>query len=95
VDDCVTHLLTQLLILRCFSNEHQFKKGWNFIKENVVEIQDYSRGDYHYNLPKKIQFTQSAPASKTSEMVFLNIMERWKNLAAKELIRIETITNRT
>jgi len=68
------------------------KKGWNFIKENLVEIQDYSRGDYHTTLPKKIQFTQSAPASKKVKWFLKQIMEDEKILAAKRLYEIEPIT---
>jgi hypothetical protein len=92
-DDCVkTSFNGNYDIEVAISTNIKFKKGWNFIKENLVEIQDYSRGDYHTTLPKKIQFTQSAPASKKVKWFLKQIMEDEKILAAKRLYEIEPIT---
>ena len=37
----------------------QLKKGWNFIKETLVETQEYTREDYHRQIPKKISYTNA------------------------------------
>lgn len=70
----------------------QFKKGWNFIEENLVEIQNYSEGDYHTILPKKIQFTKSSPASKKVKWVLKQIQEDEKIQTAKRLYNLTPIT---
>ncbi len=70
----------------------QFEKGWNFIEENLVEIQDFSRGDYHTTKPKKIQFTQSSPASKKVKWFLKQIMDDEKIQSAKKLFNLDPIT---
>ncbi len=70
----------------------QFKKGWNFIEENLVEIQNFSRGDYHTTLPKKIQFTQSSPVSKKVKWFLKQIMDDKKIQSAKKLFNLDPIT---
>jgi len=41
------------------NSDIQFKKGWNFIKETLVETQEYTREDYHGQIPKKISYTNA------------------------------------
>jgi len=41
------------------SGDIQFKKGWNFIKETLVETQEYAREDYHTPIPKIISYTSA------------------------------------
>lgn len=70
----------------------QFKKGWNFIEENLVAIQDYSKDDYHTTLPKKIQFTQSSPSSKKVKWFLKQTMDDEKIQSAKRLYDLVPIT---
>lgn len=70
----------------------QFEKGWNFIEENLLEIQNYSRDDYHTTKPKKIQFTQSSPASKKVKWFLKQIMKDEKIESAKTLFNLPRIT---
>ena len=92
-DECVkTSFKGNYDIEVAISANIQFEKGWNFIEESLVEIQDYSRDDYHTTLPKKIQFTQSAPASKKVKWFLKQIMEDEKILTAKKSYEIEPIT---
>jgi len=74
------------------SADIQFEKGWNFIEENLAEIQKFSREDYHTTLPKKIQFTQSSPASKKVKWFLRQIQENEKIQAAKRLYNVTAIT---
>ncbi|WP_432410669.1 hypothetical protein [Rasiella sp. SM2506] len=92
-DECVkTSFKGNYDIEVAISTNIQFEKGWNFIEESLVEIQDYSRDDYHTTLPKKIQFTKSAPASKKVKWFLKQIMEDEKILAAKKSYEIAPIT---
>ena len=70
----------------------EFEKGWNFIEENLVEIQSYSKGDFHTNKPKKIQFTKSLPASKEVKWFLRKIQEDEKIETAKRLDKLTPIT---
>jgi hypothetical protein len=72
----------------------QLKKGWNFIKENLVAVQDYSRGDYHTTKPKNIHFTKSSPESKEVKWFIKQIAEDEKIRAAKKLYNVAPITNK-
>jgi hypothetical protein len=44
------------------SADIQFKKGWNFVKSSVVEVQHYGENNEH-TVAKKILFTLSSPES--------------------------------
>ncbi len=70
----------------------QFKKGWNFIEENLVAVQNYSKGDYHATKPKKIQFTKSSPASKKVKWFLRQIKKDEKIQVAKRLDNFTPIT---
>jgi hypothetical protein len=70
----------------------EFEKGWNFIEESLVEIQDYSRDDYHAKIPKKIAFTKSSPASKKVKWFLSQIEEDEKIQTAKRLYNLTPIT---
>ena len=37
----------------------KFNKGINLIEETLVEIQDYKKGDYHAQIPKKITYSNA------------------------------------
>lgn len=72
----------------------QFKKGWNFIKENLVEIQNYSKNDYHITLPKKIHFTSSDPTSKEVKWFIKQIAKDEEIQIAKKLYSLTLITKK-
>ena len=74
------------------SADIQFEKGWNFIEENLIEIQDFSRGDYHTTTPKKIQFTKSSPGSKKVKWFLKQIKKDEKIQVAKRLDKFTPIT---
>jgi len=92
-DECVkTSFKGNYDIEVAISTNIQFEKGWNFIEESLVEIQDYSRDEYNTTLPKKIQFTQSAPASKKVKWFLKQIMDDDKIESAKKIYELTPIT---
>ncbi|MEE9363499.1 MAG: hypothetical protein V3U92_12955 [Cellulophaga sp.] len=70
----------------------QFKKGWNFIEENLVDIQNFSRGDYHTTMPKKILFTKSSPASKKVKWILKQVADDEEIQTVKKLDNLTPIT---
>lgn len=74
------------------SADIQLKKGWNFIEENLVSVQEYSEDDYHTTLPKSIQFSLSNPSSKKVKWYLIQIMKDEKLEAVKKAYEIEPIT---
>ncbi len=82
-DTCIqeSHENTDLEIER--SVDIQFKKGWNFIKSNLVEIQNYGENNEHI-IPKKILFTLSSPESKDVKWYLERVMGDEKILEAKK-----------
>ncbi len=61
----------------------QFKKGWNFIKRNLVEVQNYGENN-EQTIPKKIQYTLSSPKSKDVIWHLIRRMDEEKILEAKK-----------
>lgn len=82
-DTCMQESLenTDLEIER--SADIQFKKGWNFIKSNLVEIQNYGENNEH-TIPKKILFTIASPKSKDVKWYLERRMDDDKIQAAKK-----------
>ena len=70
----------------------QFKKGWNFIEENLVEIQNVGQGDSQTTTPKKTQFTSSSPASKKVKWILKQIGKDEEIQTAKKLDNFTPIT---
>ena len=70
----------------------QFKKGWNFIEENLVEIQNVGQGDAITTTPKTIAFTTSSLASKKVKWILKQIQEDEKIQTAKRLYGLTPIT---
>lgn len=65
------------------SADIQFKKGWNFIKKNVVSVQNYGENNEH-TIPKKILFTIASPNSKDVKWYLERRMDDEKIVAAKK-----------
>lgn len=61
----------------------QFKKGWNFIKSSLVELQNYGKNNEKI-MAKKILYTQSSPDSKDVKWYMVRAMDDAKILAAKK-----------
>jgi len=61
----------------------QFKKGWNFIKRSLVEVQNYGENNEH-TIPKKILFTLSTPKSEDVKWYLQQQLDDEKILAAKK-----------
>lgn len=74
------------------SADIQLKKGWNLIKENLVEIQNVSRDDYHTTKPKKIHFSSSSPESKEVKWFIKQIAKDEEIQVAKKLYSLTPIT---
>ena len=70
----------------------QFKKGWNFIEENLVEVQNVGEGDSKTTTPKTIEFTKSSPASKKVKWILKQIQKDEKIQTAKRLYNLIPIT---
>jgi len=66
-----------------------FKKGWNFIKRNLVAIQNYGENNEH-TIPKKIQYTLSSPKSKDVIWHLVRRMDEEKIQAAKKKYELST-----
>ncbi|MGC1204786.1 MAG: hypothetical protein WA839_07860 [Flavobacteriaceae bacterium] len=66
----------------------QFKKGWNFIKSNVVEVQSYGENN-EQTIPKKILFTLGSPESKDVKWYLKRKMDDEKILAAKKAYELQ------
>ena len=67
----------------------QFKKGWNFVKRNLVEVQNYGKNNEH-TIPKKILFTLSSPKSKDVKWYLERVMDDEKIQAAKKEYELAT-----
>lgn len=65
------------------SADMQFKKGWNFIKRNLMEVQSYGENNER-TIPKKIQYTLSSPESKDVIWHIVRKMDEEKIQAAKK-----------
>ncbi len=65
------------------SADMQFKKGWNFVKRSLVEVQNYGENNEH-TIPKKILFTLSSPKSKDVIWHLVRRMDEEKIQAAKK-----------
>ncbi len=70
----------------------QFKKGWNFIEENLVEVQNVGQGDSQTTTPKHTQFTSSSPTSKKVKWILKQIAHDGKIQIAKKLDNLTPIT---
>tara|TARA_R110000868_G_scaffold205702_1_gene454272 strand:- start:4993 stop:5721 length:729 start_codon:yes stop_codon:yes gene_type:complete len=66
----------------------QFKKGWNFIKSNVVEVQSYGENNDQPET-KTILFTLSSPESKDVKWYLKRKMDDEKILAAKKAYELQ------
>lgn len=71
------------------SADMQFKKGWNFVKRNLVEVQNYGDNNEH-TIPKKTLFTLSSPKSKDVIWHLVRRMDEEKILAAKKEYELTT-----
>ncbi len=71
------------------SADMQFKKGWNFIKRDLVELQNYGENNEH-TIPKKIQYTLSSPKSKDVIWHLVRKMDEEKIQAAKKKYELAT-----
>lgn len=80
---CISESLidTDLEIER--SADIQFKKGWNFIKSNLVEVQNYGK-NREQTMAKKILFTLSYPESKEVKWYLTRVLDDEKIIAAKK-----------
>ncbi len=74
------------------SADVQLNKGWNFIKESLVEIQDYSKNDYHTKIPKRIHFTTVSPEAKEVKWFIKQTKKDEDIQVAKVLYNYVTIT---
>jgi len=70
----------------------QLKKGWNFIEENLVEVQNVGHGDSRTTIPKIIQFSIISPASKKVKWVLKQIHKDEKIQTAQRLYNLTPIT---
>ena len=70
------------------SADIQFKKGWNFIKSNLVELQNYGENNEH-TMPKKILFTLSSPESKEVKWYLERVMDDEKIQAARKEFELQ------
>jgi len=71
------------------SADMQFKKGWNFVKRNLVEVQNYGENNEH-TIPKKILYTLSSPKSKDVIWHLVRKMDEEKIQAAKKEYELAT-----
>ncbi len=71
------------------SADMQFKKGWNFVKRSLVEVQNYGENNEH-TIPKKILFTLSSPKSKDVIWHLVRRMDEEKIQAAKKEYELAT-----
>ncbi|MBD0779221.1 hypothetical protein HPE56_15580 [Maribacter sp. ANRC-HE7] len=60
-----------------------FKKGWNFIERNLVEVQNYGENNEQIT-PKKIHFTRSNPNSKDVKWYLVRAKSSEEIQAAKK-----------
>lgn len=74
------------------SADAQLKKGWNFIKEEIAEVQSYSRNDYHTKIPKRIHFTTASPDDKEVKWFIKQTAKEEEIQVAKVLSNYEPIT---
>ena len=70
----------------------KFKKGWNFIKEELVEIQDYRKDDFRTKIPKKIHFTSISPKAKEVKWFIKQTAKDEDIQVAKKLSKFNPIT---
>jgi len=73
------------------SADLELKKGWNFIEENLVEVQEVGEGDSRSTQPKKVTFTKISPASNKVKWILKVIQTDEKLETAKRLFSFTPI----
>ncbi|MEE9363501.1 MAG: hypothetical protein V3U92_12965 [Cellulophaga sp.] len=87
-DDCIQEWYEGVGLEVDLSADIQFKKGWNFIKRNLVVVQNYGKNN-EQTIPKKIQYTLSSPMSKDVIWYLVRRMDEEKIQAAKKKYELE------
>ena len=70
----------------------QFTNGWNFVEENLLEVQNVGQGNSQTITPKTIEFNKSSPVSKKVKWILKQIQEDEKIQTAKRLYNLTPIT---
>lgn len=83
-DECVQTSTNGADLEINISADIQFKKGWNFIRRNIVAIQNYGENNDR-SMPKNIKFTLSSPDSKEVKWFLEQRMDDEKIQAAKKI----------
>ncbi len=74
------------------SADVELRKGWNLIRKEIVDVQDYSRNDYHTTIPKKMHFTSVSPESKNVKWYIKQTAKEEDIQTAKMLYSYDAIT---
>lgn len=88
-DKCIRPSAANAALEIDMSADIQFKKGWNFVKRNLVEVQNYGENNEE-TIPKKILFTLSSPKSKDVIWHLVRKMDEEKIQAAKKEYELTT-----
>lgn len=82
-DKCIKPLANDADLEINISADIQFKKGWNFIKKNIVSVQKDGENN-ELSMPKVVQFTIGSPESKEVKWFIEQRMDDKKIQAAKK-----------
>jgi len=91
-DECIKTSYNNDTIEATINVNIPFEKGWNFIEENQVAVQDYEDGKI--TKPEKIQFTKTSPANKKVKWFLRQIQDDKKIQIAKKLDKLTPITKK-
>ena len=69
-----------------------FKKGWNFIKETLVEIQAYKNGDYQGQIPKEITYSNANFKNNNIKWYIKRLADEDEILLAKKIFYLTPLT---
>ena len=95
IDECIkSSYWADVAIEQTISVNLELKKGWNFIEENLVEVQEVGKGDSRTTISKKVAFTKISPNSKKVKWVLKVIQSDKKLQTAKMLFNFTPITKK-
>lgn len=91
-DDCVKTSSRTGDVYANISANIQFKKGWNFIEENLVTVQTNSQGDSLTTPLSQIHFSEILPENKKVKWSLRQIQEDKKIQTAKSFDKLTPIS---
>lgn len=91
-DKCVKVSSRSGAIYANISANIEFEKGWNFIEENLVDVQEVVQADSQTTTVRTTEFKSSSPASKKVKWVIKQFKDDEEIQVFKKLYNVKPIT---